>query len=601
MSTSISFTPIGSSGAAAPSASASPTGTGNISFTPVAGSSSAQAPSAQAPAPDSGGPIAAPFPATGTEGPAASAGKMLGNFIPSAANFAASAAELPFQGAKALTQIPAAAAGAVKDSGGVLPAIGNFASSIIPTMHDQLIPDVVKKGEMAVAGGIAGLFPGKAAVGSQLVDKGLTGMQADVENNPVGSIAPLLMLGKATAGSISPEASAAFDSGVSKMAAPATTAGSALRSFAGATGGKIGGVTRFGVGQAMGLEPATLQEVIKNPAEWTAAKMAQTTRVGVASIIKNAIDAREDQLSESGGEYGPIRQGSSPITVSSGDLAKMVAKGTGMEIDSEGRWNPSATSPVDAPTDVSKVQRLYDAWQPKFDAGKITPGEFLTLRGKLATIANYEGIGKSSPLEGAAASMRSDLNTNYRDQVPGLEDIDADFSSQKAELKTLSNGLLDKDGNLRDSDINKIANATGKSRAVLLGNLEQLSPGITDKINALKAIEDIQKSEGPKVGTYARTAGSAGAMLTGIATGNVPLLVGGITEAVLTSPAVAIPLLRAYGYSKALTAGVVANLSQIASKANNLPNAGSSGSLSPFSPGAASQTFNGARLTGTKQ
>lgn len=211
----------------------------------------------------------------------------------------------------------------------------------------------------------------------------------------------------------------------------------------------------------------------------------------------------------------------------------------------------------------------------------MTPAEFLTMRGKLAKIANYEGIGKSSPLESAAAGMRSDLNTNYRPSIPGLEDTDATYSSQITDLKNLSKGILDKDGNLTDTGINKIANSTNKGRSVFLQQIEDISPGISERVKALKAVEDIEKAQGHKVGTYMRAAEGAGGVYA-LASGNIPALAGVIATTIMSSPDIAVPLMRAYGNVSGLADAVISKLKSGASVLNQSPQgAGSFSGLVP--------------------
>ena len=49
------------------------------------------------------------------------------------------------------------------------------------------------------------------------------------------------------------------------------------------------------------------------------------------------------------------------------------------------------------------------------------------------------------------------------------------------------------------------------------------------------------------------------------------MIIGGITEAIITNPNVAVPLLRAYGFSKGLSIAVMSNLAKIATTINQLP------------------------------
>lgn len=564
---------------------------GNSAFDPttlpgvVAVSASTGSSSNNQPDTASGGPIPSLAPATGNESPLSAGLKTATNFAGSLGNFGIGLAELPFKGAIDLAQIPGAAANLVKEQGAGN-AIKNFATSLLPTAYQQLVPP-----------GTQDILAGNIPAATQ-----------SFEENPVGNVAPYILAGREAAYKVSPEAGAGFDAGIAKVGDTGSkalaTAATPITSTASYVGGKIGDLSRFTIGKATGLEPGTVKQVINSPSDFSKTNIAATTRSSVAGIIKDALDTRDNQLSESGAAYTKIRQSPDMIDVGTakggdaGQIENIIQKNTGLSLNEKGVWEPTATSPVDSPTDVAKVNRLYQAWKPYFEQGQMTQGEFLTLRGKLGTIANYEGIGKSSPLDGAAAGMRSDLNTAFRSQIPGLENADADYSSQSQELKTLSKGILDKDGNLTDAAINKIANASGKAKPVFLSKLEEISPGITSRIKALSAVEDIEKAEGNKVGTYGRAVMGPGSVLAGIATGNIPLVVSGITEAILASPNVSIPLLRAYGFSKDIVGGVKANLQQVASGVNQLPRGAPS--LLPSASTAVKSPVSVGRLTGIK-
>lgn len=568
----ISFTPITGP---TPTVNGGSSGSGgsNISFTPIDGApTTATAPAAPA-----------PTGATGNEGPLAATGNVLKNLIPSAVNFAVGAVKTPIQGLKDLTQIPGEVAALWKGNTVVEPSGQTVQQGGGPTSLIRAVAELPEAGTKtlipkAVQDALGGNFQGASA---------------DIQNDPVGNIAPIVLAGSVAAHGFSPEAGAAFDEGVSKIAAPVTDTASAvgapLSAAARGIGNLAAGAVRYGVKGLTGLDANTIAQVIAHPEQYTPEAMAETTRESVAQEVKNALDARETALGDSGTKYAPIRGSADMIDVSSprvgtaADFQNIIEKNTGLKMDEDGQFAPTATSRVDAPTDIAKVQRIYDAWQPYFEQGAMTANEFLTLRSKLATVANYEGIGKSSSLESAASGMRSDLNTTYRDQIPGLGDLDAEQTAMRSDNKRLEKGLLDNDGNLRDSDINKIANATGKSRAILLKQLEELVPGISDKLNALRAVEDIRDtSERHKVGTYTKAL-TGGLTLGGIVTANVPLIVSGITEAIISNPKVAIPLLRAYSFSREITAGVVANLASVAKAGNELPNGeqNSFGALTP--------------------
>jgi hypothetical protein len=102
----------------------------------------------------------------------------------------------------------------------------------------------------------------------------------------------------------------------------------------------------------------------------------------------------------------------------------------------------------------------------------------------------------------------------------------------------------------------------GKGKDLLLSRLEETTPGITKKIQILKAVEDIQNASGIKVGTYSRTGLVAGAGLTfGV--------LQGIITAILTSPEIAVPILRRAGVLK--NSAAVQQILRILSDINKIP------------------------------
>lgn len=231
----------------------------------------------------------------------------------------------------------------------------------------------------------------------------------------------------------------------------------------------------------------------------------------------------------------------------------------------DGQAFSTGASSVRESRDVRAVQNLYDLWKPVFDKGSLTTTEYLNFRSDLAKMAKFErDIGKSSALENLSGIIRAHFNQAYRNQIPGLKTLDDRFSVEKTQLDELSKGLIDRDGNLTDTAINRIARAGGKGKDLLLERLEKLVPGITHKIQVQEAIEDIQKAmSGTQVGAYSKsvleTGGLAGAV-AGLSTGNIPLLAGSLAMTILTAPKTAVPLMRMFGFQKELVKNVLGNL-----------------------------------------
>lgn len=521
-----------------------------------------------------GTPVSPWFQPSPSDTPAEAGMKSLGNLIPSAINTGIGIVKAPVQGLINIGEIPGAAVNLVKESGGVLPALKNFAGGV----YDTLVPESARA---LVSVGVG------AAKGDQAaVSEGLTRAQNSIETDPVGQILPWLMIGREAAYKVSPEAGAAFDSGISTVAKPVTATGEALGNLAGAafdkTTGFFGKVGRFGTSQATGLDPSTIENIINSkPGTFAKDNMETVDRPTIAGSIKDALDARQEALTETGKGYAGIRSTPTQIPVEPTALQDLIQKTTGLGIDESGRLQTSGAASIRNPGDISALQnKILNVWQPEFDKGYLTPDEFLNLRTDLGNMAKYEGgIGKSGPLQNLADVMRGKLNTQYRPQIPGLQELDNSFAPQISELNNLRKGILDKNGDLTDTAINKIANATGKGKQIFLSRLEQILPGVTEKVQILKAIEDIQNAQGQKVGTYFRgTAGTVG-VGAGIVTGNPALIASAIAEMIMASPEAAVPVLRAYGWSKDITGAVIdalkAKASAINLSAGNVPTIGS--------------------------
>lgn len=423
----------------------------------------------------------------------------------------------------------------------------------------------------------------QSAQSGQQIGMGLSKAQTSVEENPAGNILPYLLLGREAMYKVSPEMGAAFDEGITKVASPVIKAGEMASDLISKAAGKtVGGAStlgRFAVGQATGLEPKTISTIVENPGEFTKANMATIDRPTVAAVVKDALDARIADLEETGKGYSEVRKSTAPIPVATDYLKTTIESTTGLKVGGAGTaespYTLSATgnSSIRMPGDISALQnKILNVWGPEFAKGYLTPNEFLNFRSDLGSMAKYEGgIGRSTALQNLSDVMRGKFNTKYRAAVPGLAESDANFASQASELKNLKAGILDKNGELTDASINKIANASNKGRTVQLSKLEEISPGITKRIQILKAVEDIENAGGQKVGTYSRAILSKGGLLYGVVTGNLPLVAGAIAEMIASSPSMAVPLMRIYGYNKALWAAVADRLKSGAAGLNQLP------------------------------
>lgn len=319
-------------------------------------------------------------------------------------------------------------------------------------------------------------------------------------------------------------------------------------------------VLKEGLGQVLGQSSDVVQFVMDHPDLVTDETLKNTSRTAIAQDIETALNKKESELGEAGAAYEPIKQpGEVPggyenvknapaenaIPVSKNFLEEQIRSVGKLDVE-DGEIKPTTTSKV-GKGELSKLQDVLDTFKPAFQRGYLSPEEFLTLRKRLDAAAFNESGIKNTNLADIAAGVRTSLNDTYRSSIPGLEEADNNFSQQISELKKLRKGILDKDGNLLDSATNKIANASGKGKDKFLERLEQITPGITLRLQALKTIEELNNS-GIKVGAYTRSilqAGRTGAALFGAATGNVKMLAGALAMDLISQPKTAVAIMKA--------------------------------------------------------
>ncbi len=318
---------------------------------------------------------------------------------------------------------------------------------------------------------------------------------------------------------------------------------SAVGDVASKTGDVVGGMTtgaaKTAAKQFSGLDMPTIQRVVSNPEKFTPEAMHQVTRSSVGEEVKAPLETRISDLSATGKEYGTIKDAKTPVRIDPQKFIDVLNK-HGIEADKEGNLITTAESVPLSPGDKSSIEAFIKQYGP----GKVNnSNSFLNARKALDNLSSWDSS-KTDISNVISRSLRNVYDDAGKAQIPGLKEIDAKYAPEVKELRQLKKDYLNPDGTLKDSALNKIANATGKGKDAQLARLEKLSPGITDKIQHLKAVEDIQNTmEHHKVGAYAKGAG-----LGYIASGGNPLgILGGI---ILSDPSNAVSILRALGVAK---------------------------------------------------
>lgn len=215
------------------------------------------------------------------------------------------------------------------------------------------------------------------------------------------------------------------------------------------------------------------------------------------------------------------------------------------------------TSPESIPLTVADRGALEDFLSVYGGQTELSGNAFLNTRSAISQLSKYDAA-KTGNLQKVARDLRSAYDEAGKSQIDGLVQLDSKYSTEKQILDQIRKDYLTKDGTFKDGAVNKIANLTGKGKEQVLDRLEEIVPGIGDRIKVLKAVEDIQAATGQKVGTYAR--GTLAAV--GAGTGNIPAIIA----AIVASPTVAVPLIRAYGLKGAQVGEVMLRLKNYADK-----------------------------------
>lgn len=303
--------------------------------------------------------------------------------------------------------------------------------------------------------------------------------------------------------------------------------------------GGVESTAKFGISQATGLSPNTLKTVSEQPAAFSNAKMAEVSRPKLGEKVHEGIQTKIDELGETGKAYQPIRDSGQTVVVDPKKLTEVFDK-YGIKFDENGKIVRSKDTVPMKSGDMTALEDFFSIYgkDSYYDSNS-----FLNARKALSNLGEYD-TAKSDVSNKIARELRKVYDVEGKSQVTGLAELDAKYAPQVKEFTQIKKDYLTKDiqsgdWRLKDGAANKIANLTGKGKEQILARLEEINPGITEDINILKAVEDIQGAEGQKVGTYGRAALGAG----GLATGNIPAIIA----SVLAQPKIALQLIRTYG------------------------------------------------------
>jgi hypothetical protein len=275
-----------------------------------------------------------------------------------------------------------------------------------------------------------------------------------------------------------------------------------------------------------GLDLNQFKAALKDPKQFR--KLSETVdRESLTNQFATALSKRRDDLSDLGKAFEPIRVANTPITTKVDDIFEKTLANRGIDFDNGVIKITKKSRENLSQADINKLENIYKIYQ-----GDLDSDSFLNLRSALSDIADFNREA-SNPLKKVARSLRAELNES-RDQIPGLKELDLQFSQEKKILDPIINKLYDrKTGELKDNAIATISNLDSINKKRLIDRYSEIMPDLEPQLNILKAVEGVETAQGLKVGDYSKGILRGSGIAAGIATGNPLLVVGSL---IATSP-----------------------------------------------------------------
>lgn len=335
------------------------------------------------------------------------------------------------------------------------------------------------------------------------------------------------------------------------------SAANAVGKTAELTGKAVGGTGKFATSQVTGITRQGITNIVDNPQSFTKEAMASADRMSLGNKVKEAIDGRIAQLAETGKAYQGIRSGGS-VVVPTADVNATLAK-YGITVGENGKIVATSETVPLSGADKSAIEGFLS----QYGSHQLTGNGFLNARQALSEMARFDASsGKTGYAEKIAKDLRKTFDSHGKIQLKGLAETDAKYAPEVKQLNQLKKDYFNTDGSLKDGALSKIANLGGKGKDLVLKRLEEVVPTIRQDINVVKTIEELQTADF-KVGAYIK-----GGLVGGAIGGGNP--VTALIGAMVSNPAVSVPIIRTYGVVKGIvTDGIIGKLQKGASLAKS--------------------------------
>jgi hypothetical protein len=319
-------------------------------------------------------------------------------------------------------------------------------------------------------------------------------------------------------------------------------------------GETAGKVKEFAVAQTTGLSPTTVETIKRVPDLFEKAQAGQITREAIAEKSIKAIEDLKVEKGYLGKAYQPIRESTEIVKITGGEIDDIL-KGAGLKITDSGIEEVSKLASNLSKKDLNAINEAYDLVRGKTE---LSGNEVLNLRQKLDTLVDYKSE-VSTHGQKLVKQIRSSIDNRAKSQLTGLRELDKQFAETSGQFRKIRKDYFHKDGTLKDNALSKLSNLSNKGREQALGRLEELVPGISDEIKALKAMEDVAAATGQKVGAYTRAAMKPAAGLA-ILSGNPILAIPVITYDIITTPKIAANIIKNLAKKKLIKPKAIDNI-----------------------------------------
>lgn len=132
-------------------------------------------------------------------------------------------------------------------------------------------------------------------------------------------------------------------------------------------------------------------------------------------------------------------------------------------------------------SELGKLQELVDKVQTVAGSkqGYIGIDDFLDLRQYVnKSLAKFDTGMDSDKLKNLGKALYKKLNKDFRDKIPGLEELDQKFMNQIDFLNTIKKDYFMKSGKPKDNFMSLLETITNKGKEVKLDRLREIIPDI---------------------------------------------------------------------------------------------------------------------------